>query len=84
MTGFESQYLLSLIEANSPIVVVLRQGERIAGQLIWYDRECLKVTPDDGSPSLLIPKTSIKYLHEAVFPQLTPSDDSNGKETTLG
>jgi hypothetical protein len=65
-TGCESQYLNSLLNANLELMIVLRQGESIAGQLIWYDRTCLKLAPSDGSPSLLIPKANIKYLYEVV------------------
>jgi hypothetical protein len=80
ITGFESRYLSSLMETSSPIVVVLQQGERVAGRLVWYDQGCLKITPTDGSPSLLIPKISIKYLHEAIFQLVDRSDDSQNKE----
>ena len=65
-TGRESDYLNSLIGANLELMVVLRQGERIAGQLVWYDLACLKLAPSDGSPSLLIPKANIKYLYEVA------------------
>ena len=65
-TGCESNYLNSLIGANLELMVVLKQGECIAGQLVWYDRACLKIAPSDGSPSLLIPKANIKYLYEAT------------------
>jgi len=54
------------MEAGCELVVVLRQGDRIAGRLAWYDQSCLKIAPSDGSPSLLIPKESIKYLYEAA------------------
>jgi len=54
------------METACELVVVLRQGDCIIGQLAWYDQTCLKLTPSDGSPSLLIPKGSIKYLYEAA------------------
>jgi hypothetical protein len=46
------------------LVFVLQQNELITGCLAWYDEGCLKVLPNDGSPSLLIPKRSLKYLYE--------------------
>jgi hypothetical protein len=70
ITGCEGRYLESLMQSASPLVIVLRQGEQIVGRLAWYDRAAIKVTPSDGSPSLLIPKTSIKYLYEEAFPHL--------------
>jgi hypothetical protein len=51
------------------LVVVLRQGDHITGRLAWYDTACLKLIPSDGSPSLIIPKASIKYLYEAAILQ---------------
>ena len=65
-TGRESQYLNSLVETACELVIVLRQGDCLTGQLAWYDQTCVKLTPSDGSPSLLIPKTSIKYLYEGT------------------
>jgi hypothetical protein len=59
------------METARELIVVLRQGDRIAGRLAWYDRTCLKIAPSDGSPSLLIPKESIKYLYEAAMLQAT-------------
>jgi len=70
-TGYESTYLNSLMGTALPIVVVLRQGDQIAGQLVWYDRACLKLAPSDGSPSLLIPKANIKYLYEEASLEAT-------------
>ncbi|MGH9852935.1 MAG: Hfq-like protein [Blastocatellia bacterium] len=64
VTGCERRYLESLMETATSLVVVLEQGDRIVGRLAWYDNACLKVRPADGSPSLLIPKTNIKYLYE--------------------
>src|ERR1041384_4306562 len=56
-TGCESDYLNSLIGANLELMVVLRQGEQIAGQLVWYDLACLKLAPSDGSPGPPLSKT---------------------------
>jgi hypothetical protein len=66
-TGCESGYLNSLVETARELVVVLRQGDCITGQLAWYDHTCLKLTPSNGSPNLVIPKASIKYLYEATL-----------------
>lgn len=46
------------------LVFVLQQNETITGLLAWYDESCVKVTPTNGSPSLVIPKRSLKYLYE--------------------
>gem|GEM_PF-1743459 len=76
ITGFEYQYLDSLIETSTQIVLVLRQGEQVAGRLVWYDQGCFKITLSDGSTNLLIPKISIKYLHEASPQQMELPVDS--------
>ena len=71
VTGCERRYLESLMAAATPLVVVLQQGDEIIGQLAWYDHACLKVKPTDGSPSLLIPKASIKYIYEELSQEIT-------------
>ncbi len=64
------RYFETLMQSAISLVIVLQQGDQIVGRLAWYDHACLKITPANGSPSLLIPKTSIKYLYEEVFPHL--------------
>jgi hypothetical protein len=64
------RYFEALMADGASVVIVLQQGDRIIGRLAWYDQACLKVRPDDGSPSLLIPKASIKYLYEELSPAL--------------
>ena len=51
-TGCESDYLNSLIGAKLELMVVLRQGDHIAGQLVWYDLACLKLAPSESLVSL--------------------------------
>ncbi|MFN7945329.1 MAG: hypothetical protein U0Z53_08260 [Blastocatellia bacterium] len=63
-TGDESRYFTRLMEREIELMIVLRAGEQIEGRLAWYDRACLKIVPGDGTPSLIIPRTSIKYLYE--------------------
>jgi hypothetical protein len=63
-TGCEMRYLETLMVKSTSLVIVLQQGDQIIGRLAWHDQGCLKVIPGDGSPSLLIPKSSIKYLYE--------------------
>lgn len=63
-THCESSYLYSLMQEGCEVVFVLQQNETITGLLAWYDEGCVKVTPTNGSPSLVIPKCSLKYLYE--------------------
>jgi len=45
------------------MVVVLSDGEIVQGVIEWYDRNCLKITRDDG-PNLLIYKHCIRYMYK--------------------
>ncbi len=53
-----------MMHEGCELVFVLQQDEMITGLLAWYDEGCLKVIPTNGSPSLVIPKRSLKYLYE--------------------
>ncbi len=60
-TNAESFYYVKQMNARTPMVVVLTDGEEIRGWIEWYDRACLKVNRE-GAPNLVIQKRSIKYL----------------------
>lgn len=63
-TNAESFYYLKQMNARTPMVVVLKDGEHLHGVIEWYDRTCLKVNRN-GAPNLLILKHAIKYLYKA-------------------
>lgn len=63
-TNAEAFYYVKQMQAKTPVVLVLRDGEQIRGILEWYDRHCLKVHRSDG-PNLLIYKSNVKYLYKA-------------------
>ena len=60
-TNAESFYYLKQMNAKTPMVIVMTDGEVIRGCIEWYDRTCLKVNRE-GAPNLLIQKQWIKYL----------------------
>ena len=60
-TNAESFYYLKQMNAKTPMVIVMNDGETIRGWIEWYDRSCLKVNRE-GAPNLLINKHCIKYL----------------------
>ena len=60
-TNAENFYYLKQMNAKTPIVVVMTDGEEIRGWIEWYDRNCLKVNRE-GAPNLLIQKHCIKYV----------------------
>jgi len=62
-TNAENFYYQKQMQARTPMVIVLRDGEEIHGVIEWYDKSCLKVTCN-GGPNLMIYKPSIKYLYK--------------------
>lgn len=52
-------YLQKQIQSQTPMVIVLEDGERIEGCIEWYDRSSLKVR---GRSKTLIYKSAIKYM----------------------
>jgi sRNA-binding regulator protein Hfq len=62
-THAESFYYLKQMQAKTPMVVVLKDGEALHGVIEWYDKFCLKINRGDG-PNVLIYKPSIKYMYK--------------------
>ena len=62
-TNAENFYYLKQMQARTPMVVVLQDGEQIRGVIEWYDRNCIKVHRT-GEPNLLIYKPCVKYLYK--------------------
>ena len=54
-------YLQKQIQSQTPMVIVLEDGERIEGCIEWYDRHSLKVR---GRQRMLVYKSAIKYMHK--------------------
>jgi sRNA-binding regulator protein Hfq len=63
-TNAENFYYLKQMQAKTPMVILLRDGETIEGSIEWYDRNCLKIHRDNG-PNLLLYKQNIKYMYKA-------------------
>jgi len=59
-THAENFYYQKQIQAKTPMVVVLRDGEEVHGTIEWYDKNCIKVIRPSGN--LLIYKPAIKYM----------------------
>jgi len=51
------------MQAKTPMVFVLRDGETLHGVIEWYDKCCLKVNRTEG-PNLLLYKPAIKYMYK--------------------
>jgi len=63
-TNAEIFYYKKQIDAHTPMVIVLLDGEEIEGTIEWYDRGALKVNRK-SAPNLLILKRYIKYMYKA-------------------
>lgn len=62
-TNAENFYYMKQMQAKTPMVIVLTDGEVIQGVIEWYDRTCLKVNRE-GAPNLLLFKANIKYMYK--------------------
>jgi len=62
-TNAENFYYVKQMQAKTPMVFVLRDGETLHGVIEWYDRCCLKVNRD-GQPNVLLYKPAIKYMYK--------------------
>ena len=64
-TNAENFYYQKQMQAFTPMVIVLRDGEEIRGVIEWYDRNCIKVLRNShGEPNLMIYKPAIKYMYK--------------------
>ncbi len=63
-TNAENFYYVKQMQAKTPMVVVLKDGETLHGVIEWYDKGCLKLSREE-EPNLLIYKPNIKYMYKA-------------------
>jgi sRNA-binding regulator protein Hfq len=54
-------YLQKQIHAQTPMVIVLEDGERVEGIIEWYDQNSIKVR---GRVRSLVYKSAIKYMYK--------------------
>jgi sRNA-binding regulator protein Hfq len=54
-------YLQKQMQLQTPMGIVLEDGERIEGCIEWYDRDSLKVR---GRSRTLVYKAAIKYMYK--------------------
>ena len=62
-TNAENFYYVKQMQAKTPMVFVLRDGETLHGTIEWYDKCCLKVNRN-GEPNILLYKPAIKYMYK--------------------
>jgi sRNA-binding regulator protein Hfq len=54
-------YLQKQIQSQTPMVIVLEDGEHVEGCIEWYDRNTIKVR---GRQKVLVFKAAIKYMYK--------------------
>ena len=54
-------YLQKQIQSQTPMVIVLEDGEHVEGCIEWYDRNVLKVR---GRTKTLVYKAAVKYMYK--------------------
>jgi host factor-I protein len=62
-TNAENFYYQKQMQSQTPMVIVLRDGEEVHGIIEWYDRDCIKVNRQ-GESNLMIYKPAIKYMYK--------------------
>jgi len=60
-TNAEEYYYLKQMQARTPMVLQLVNGEELRGWIEWYDKGAIKFHRSD-EPNLLIPKSSILFM----------------------
>lgn len=63
-THAENYYYQKQMQAKTPMVIVLQDGESLNGVIEWYDRNCLKITRN-GGPNMVVYKQAIRYMYKA-------------------
>ena len=72
-TNAEIFYYKKQMDAHTPMVIVLVDGEEVEGTIEWYDRSALKINRR-GAPNIMLLKHNIKYMFKAE--DRDGSDDS--------
>jgi sRNA-binding regulator protein Hfq len=54
-------YLQKQIQSQTPMVIVLEDGEHLEGCIEWYDRNSLKIR---GRSKTLVYKSAVKYMYK--------------------
>ena len=63
-THAENFYYQKQMQAKTPMVIVLQNGDAMEGVIEWYDKSCIKINRT-GQPNALIYKAAIKYMFKA-------------------
>jgi sRNA-binding regulator protein Hfq len=62
-TNAENFYYAKQIQNKTPMIFVLRDGDKVHGRIEWYDKHCLRIARD-SEPHLLIYKANIRFMYK--------------------
>jgi hypothetical protein len=62
-TNAEIYYYKKQMDAHTPMVIMLSDGEEIEGTIEWYDRGAFKINRK-SAPNLLVLKRHVKYMYK--------------------
>lgn len=62
-THAEEFYWIKQMHAHTRMAIALVDGNELRGTVVWYDRDCIKLTRV-GYPNLLVYKQVIKYVYK--------------------
>lgn len=63
-TYAETYYYKKQMDARTDMIIILQDGEEIAGKIEWYDIDAIKIDRED-EPKILLLKHNIKYMYKA-------------------
>jgi sRNA-binding regulator protein Hfq len=63
-TNAENFYYQKQMQAKTPMVVILKDGEKIQGVIEWYDRGSIRLLRENGLSNMVIYKSAIKYMYK--------------------
>jgi RNA chaperone Hfq len=59
----ESFYFAKQMQQQTPLVIVLEDGEHLDGIVEWYDQQSFKLRRENGN-RVMVYKHAVKYLHK--------------------
>ncbi|MFN7918834.1 MAG: RNA chaperone Hfq [Bryobacteraceae bacterium] len=62
-TNAENFYYAKQISNKTPMVFVLRGGEKLQGVIEWYDKWCLRIAREQD-PAVLVYKHNIRHMYK--------------------
>ena len=62
-TNAENFYYMKQMQAKTPMVIVMKDGEILKGIIEWYDKCALKFNRE-AAPNLMLYKHNIKYMYK--------------------